>query len=118
MGGTKYDKYFAEEFVKKIKNIEEIEDIITLLKNSVRGDQDTLTNFETLISSKGNKAESERDLLRKEDEKKRIEESKKIYEWSVDELSRLSKGIIKFPPGTGNRWKMIADFVGGERNQK
>ena len=56
--------------------------------------------------------------MRKEDEKKRLEESKKINDWSSDELSRLSKGIIKFPPGTGNRWKMISDFVGGERTQK
>lgn len=55
--------------------------------------------------------------MRKEDEKKRLEESKKIYEWLPEELSRLNKGIIKFPPGTANRWKMISDFV-GERTQK
>lgn len=54
--------------------------------------------------------------MRKEDDKKRSEESKK-GEWTSEELSRLSKGIVKFPAGVANRWKLIAEFV-GDRTQK
>lgn len=32
--------------------------------------------------------------------------------WSPEELSALAKGIAKYPPGTVNRWKVIADHVG------
>jgi phage pi2 protein 07 len=43
------------------------------------------------------------------------EESKKLdltdSEWSKDDIALLTKGIVKFPPGTVNRWKMIAEFV-------
>jgi hypothetical protein len=27
-------------------------------------------------------------------------------------VALLTRGIVKFPPGTINRWKMIAEFVG------
>jgi len=64
LAGTKFDRFFVEEFVKKIKGIEELEEIVNLLKNSEKGDQETFERFETLISSKGSKAEQERDKLR------------------------------------------------------
>lgn len=55
--------------------------------------------------------------MRMEDEKRRQEETKKIHEWSSEEISRLSKGIVKFPAGVTDRWKLIAEFV-GNRTQK
>jgi DnaJ homolog subfamily C member 2 len=33
-------------------------------------------------------------------------------DWTKEEVALLTKGIVKFPPGTINRWKMIAEFVG------
>ena len=32
--------------------------------------------------------------------------------WSKDEVGQLTKAIVKFPPGTTNRWQTIADFIG------
>lgn len=55
--------------------------------------------------------------MRKQDDIKRQEESKKINEWTNEELSLLSKAIVKFPGGTTNRWKFIAEFI-GNRTQK
>lgn len=53
-------------------------------------------------------------------EEKKQEEAKKIElvgsDWTPDDVAMLTKGIVKFPPGTGNRWKVIAEFVG--KNQK
>jgi DnaJ homolog subfamily C member 2 len=51
-----------------------------------------------------------------EDEKRREEErisklAQNVMEWTADEVALLTKGIVKFPPGTVNRWKVIADYV-------
>jgi DnaJ family protein C protein 2 len=32
--------------------------------------------------------------------------------WSAEELSLLHKGIVKYPGGVTNRWKVISDFIG------
>ena len=37
--------------------------------------------------------------------------------WTQDEVNLLTKGIVKIPGGTPNRWKEIANFV-GTRNMK
>eukprot|EP01087_Luapelamoeba_hula_P021615 TRINITY_DN75_c0_g1_i1.p1 TRINITY_DN75_c0_g1~~TRINITY_DN75_c0_g1_i1.p1 ORF type:complete len:845 (-),score=269.77 TRINITY_DN75_c0_g1_i1:108-2642(-) len=42
--------------------------------------------------------------------------------WSEDELSFLAQATAKFPGGTGNRWRLIAQFIndktGGDRTVK
>ena len=38
-------------------------------------------------------------------------------DWTHEEIQLLTKGIVKFPPGTGDRWRVIAGFV-GSKNQK
>ena len=38
-------------------------------------------------------------------------------DWTHEEIQLLTKGIVKFPPGTGDRWRVIAGFV-GTKNQK
>ncbi len=116
MPGTKYDRYFCDEYAKKIKKTEDIEEIISKLNTFTPG-KEALDNFEEITMGKEKKAEMERDALRREDEKRRQEETKKIHDWTAEELSRLSKGIVKFPSGSTDRWKLIADFV-GNRTQK
>ena len=34
--------------------------------------------------------------------------------WTPDEIKKLSKGLSKFPTGTGDRWKVIASFIGSK----
>ncbi len=46
---------------------------------------------------------------------KEKEESKEIdveAGWTKDEIALMTKGIVKFPPGTKDRWLTIAQFVG------
>jgi len=38
-------------------------------------------------------------------------------DWTHEKIQLLTKGIVKFPPGTGDRWRVIAGFV-GTKNQK
>ena len=37
--------------------------------------------------------------------------------WTNEEVKLLTKGIARYPPGTTQRWKVIADFV-GTKSQK
>lgn len=37
-------------------------------------------------------------------------------EWSQEQIAKLTLAINKFPAGTGNRWKVIADYI--DRNPK
>lgn len=60
--------------------------------------------------------------LRKKNEEKKAEESKKqevakSMDWTEEEITNLTKGIKKFPPGTVSRWKVVAEFV-GSKNQR
>lgn len=45
----------------------------------------------------------QRQQSKKEDEAKQKEESKK-GEWTAEELSDLSKAVIKYPGAVANRW--------------
>ena len=63
-------------------------------------------------------------LSTEERQKKQIEkekeESKEIQiesGWSKEEIALLTKGIVKHPPGTKDRWMTIAEFV-GTKSQK
>ena len=116
MPGTKYDRFFIEEFTKKIKQTEDIGEMVNTLTN-LKATDNAQKVFEELISNKGNQAEKEREQARKDDQAKREEEAKRINEWSAEEISKLTKAIVKFPGGIPNRWKVIADFV-GDRTQK
>ena len=37
-----------------------------------------------------------------------------VGKWTPDEIKKLSKGLVKFPQGTSNRWKVIATFIGSK----
>lgn len=56
-------------------------------------------------------------MSKKEEEGKKQEEAKK-GEWTMDELSKLSKGVIKYPGAFLNRWKVITEFIGTDKTQK
>lgn len=56
-------------------------------------------------------------LLAAEEEKKVKQVIVEDSNWSKEEIAELTKAIVRFPPGTGNRWKVIAEFL-GMRNVK
>lgn len=51
----------------------------------------------------------------KQKEAKNLKQSKE-KDWSNEEVAQLILAIKKFPPGTQNRWRVIAEFM--NRNQK
>ena len=40
-----------------------------------------------------------------------------IDRFKIGEVALLTLGIKKFPPGTNDRWRVVADFI-GTKNQK
>jgi hypothetical protein len=65
--------------------------------------------------------QSQQEQLRMQQQK--LEESKKQVEqkkdaWTMDELSKLSKAIVKYPGAAPNRWKMITDYIATDKTQK
>jgi hypothetical protein len=103
--GTTYDKFWVESIIKRFSTIEPITKITDFLQNCSEK-----TEFESFISDM---------LLTQEERTKRQlekekEESKEILieaGWTKEEIALLTKGIVKFPPGTKERWATIADFV-------
>ncbi len=104
----KFDRFFVEEFCMKIKTAEEVKNIISDLEQV----DEVEKHFEAIISKLEENIEAEKQKTRALDQKQRTEESKARKEWSMEEVSTLSKAIVKFPAGTPLRWKTIADYVG------
>ena len=42
----------------------------------------------------------------------------KAGEWSTEDMQNLTKACLKFPVGTVNRWKIIADFIGTKTSKE
>lgn len=55
-------------------------------------------------------------MAKKKEEEKEQKQEKKNKDWTEDDINELIRTIKRFPPGTANRWKVIADTIG--RNQK
>lgn len=49
---------------------------------------------------------------KEQEEKVQEEQAKDQGGWTNEEIALLTKGITRFPPGTTQRWKIIAEFVG------
>lgn len=83
--GTKYDRYFFEEFVKKFKTTVEIESILGKLREVTGTAEEFKHEIEEIIFQYHSKAEQLRIQQRKEEESKKVVENKK-GEWTHDEL--------------------------------
>ena len=57
------------------------------------------------------------EAARAEEEKKHAVVEKDNGGWSNEEIAALTKAITRFPPGTTQRWKTIAEYV-ESRSQK
>ena len=101
--GTNFDRYFIQEFAKKFKNAEGIEAVITRLRDVRGGFDEFKFELEAVIYENGSKAEQARIQLKRDEDAKKTEEIKK-GDWTMEELSMLSKGVAKYPPAVANRW--------------
>lgn len=120
MPGTKFDKFYVDELVKKHAKQEALDLLVSQIKgieaNSV---EDFIDKFRKMVDSANYAKELEANQIK---EAKLAEEAQKAKEvkskeWTQEETQNLTKAIIKFPVGTVNRWRVIADFV-SSKNQK
>jgi hypothetical protein len=116
--GTRYDRYFFEEFTKKLKTTEAIEEMTEKLMSSENLSGPLFVEeIEKLVGVHQNQHEQARISGKKEEKQKQEEESKK-GEWTMEELSNLSKAIVKYPGAIPNRWKVITEYIGTDKTQK
>ena len=115
--GTRYDRYWVQEFAKKFKTGEDLIQLLKRLEAVEGGQEEFKEELEKVICENASVAERLKIQQKKEEEQKKLEESKKC-DWTADELSKLSKAIVKYPGAIPNRWKIITDFIDTDKTQK
>ena len=72
-----------------------------------------VNKFLDLVETDADKAKrlEKIESAKRQEEARLAKMSQVAKEWTAEEVAMLTKGITKFPPGTVNRWKVIADFV-------
>ena len=109
----KYDRFWADEFVKKLKP-DEIEKASEKLNTFDKFDEASEW-FEDFVNGV-NKVKNTTFVDAKQKAKNDAEQQKLQEVWSPEELQLLSKATLKFPVGMGGRWEMIQKFIGGKKN--
>ena len=119
MTGTKYDRFYIDELVKKYPKQEQLDVLFNKIKAITAKDVPAFQN-EFLLIVDAKYAEIQQEEKNKAAAKKLEEESKAKDvkgDWNDEELELFRKGVIKFPTGTKNRWQVISDYI-GTRNTK
>lgn len=121
--GTRYDRFWVEAILKKFRTIERIEEVIqAVIKLESNSQEEAVKEFEAaLIILNETEAEAAERVKQQAIQAMMKEEQKKEEftdeNWTNEEVKLLTKGIARYPPGTTQRWKVIADFV-GTKSQK
>ena len=121
MPGTNYDKFYVDELVKRFSQQDALDELIATIKKI--GQQPSVpeyvTKFLDIVETENDRAKrlEKEDSIKRQEEERLAKLQQTVKEWTSDEVAMLTKGITKFPPGTVNRWKVIADFV-QSKNQK
>ena len=119
MAGTKYDRFYIDELVKKYPKQEQLDVLFNKIKAITATNVPAFQN-EFLLIVDAKYAEIQQEEKNKAAAKKLEEESKAKDvkgDWNDEELELFRKGVIKFPTGTKNRWQVISDYI-GTRNTK
>lgn len=109
----KYDRFWADEFIKKITT-EQMDSTIEKLNNFEKFEEafEWFEEFVDVITKSKDKASQDKKALAKQ----AAEDLKNDAVWSADELQLLTKAILKYPSGMGQRWEMILKFIGGKKS--
>jgi len=121
MPGTNYDKFYVDELVKRYMQQADLDALIVTIKaiGKQPSVEDYIPKFLDIVETENmKKARLDKlDSEKRQEEERLAKMSQTAKEWSPEEVAMLTKGITKFPPGTVNRWKVIADYV-QSHNQK
>ena len=119
--GSSYDKFWVESMQKKLNTIEKVETLLASLekiKSVKKGDKVEMfkTDVENLLDVE--KAKQEKESIRKAEEEEKKKAEVVDSNWTVEEVKLLTKAIIKFPPGTKQRWFVITDYIGNKTQKE
>lgn len=106
--GEKIDDYYVDEIIFKCKeeDLTEITEMLSSKEEWLQSDFEELTR--NIISKKTKFDENSQTLTGK----MKSPEVLKL-EWTQQEINLLTKGVVKFPSGIMDRWKRIAQYIGG-----
>ena len=119
LAGTKFDRFWCEGQQRKLfKTRESCEECIAQLAELKAREgmskDGKVELFAVWLSQVGltdaEKAEAAAKIA--EEEKKTREVVVVDANWSKEDVAMLTKAIVKFPVGTGSRWKVITEFCG------
>ena len=122
LSGSNYDRFWVEGNQRKLFQTKEKTDAFAahLRELQAREDVDQAGKIELWkvhVTEMSQSAAERAAAKAAEEEKKNKVAAVEDSNWSKDDIAMLTKAIVKFPPGTGSRWKVIAEFC-GMRNQK
>ena len=106
----KMDKYFADEIIRKLK-FEELESFTQkLTSEEIKTGKQVKLELKKIADARKNLSKKK---LQNDKQKKKISSEQLAKKWTEDEMRLLHKGVNKYPAGTHNRWKRVANFIGG-----
>ena len=122
LGGTKFDRFWAEGKQRMLFQTKEKCDECAAQLHELKAREDLdksgkVELFGLWVSCLG-LSEAEKVAAKQAlEEAKAKEVTVEDKNWSKEDIANLTKAMVKYPPGTSGRWKVIAEFC-GVRNQK
>ena len=105
----RFDKYYVNNIFEMLKE-KELNFVKEALKNNkINSGQEFDKLYKKILKKRKEALEK-----KKADEKKlKEEEEKKRHQrvWPKEDLSLLHKGLLKYPPGTNQRWVRISNYL-------
>jgi DnaJ family protein C protein 2 len=119
MPGTRYDRFYIDELVKKYPKQEQLDGLVVKVKAIEATEPESFQHEFLQIVDAGYLAKKAAEDKQAEVKKQQAAEAAKNVkgDWTEEELALFKKAVARFPTGTINRWRVIADFI-GSRNQK
>lgn len=112
LAGSKFDKFWVESIMKRFNTTEKVAPIIEYLQTC-----DSAEKFNEFITDLM-MSQEERVKMQLEKEKEETKELELDAGWTKDEIALMTKAIVKFPPGTKDRWMTISQFVGSKTQKE
>ena len=117
LAGSNYDRFWVEANQRKLFQTREKTEACLNKLEEIKAREDVdgpgkISLFETYVAEQ-TQTDAERAAARAvEEEKKSKQVNIEDENWSKEDIANLTKGIVRFPPGTPQRWRVITEFCG------